>query len=233
MSTSGITTWELTEQQLVNAAYRKTGYLAEGQTLGTEAMSNGVEALNGVITLLQTLGMPLWKRITIPETLSATSQVYTIPAGVKVAQVVLIQSGGSQYDLIEKSLYDFNRLPTNGGPATPVHYTVQPTIANTTVSLWPLLSDAGTLSSSSITIVYQKKFDGMFNTTDTLDFPSYWTIPIIYATAIQLAPEGGLPLADRNSLRAEYKEYLDMAQGYGDEDGSLYLAPDFMNKMIR
>ena len=64
MATSGNTSWELTRDQLVTAAYKKLAYLAEGQTLSAEALADGVEAMNGVITLLETEGMPLWKRTT-------------------------------------------------------------------------------------------------------------------------------------------------------------------------
>lgn len=229
MATSNNTSWELTRDQLVIASYKKLAYLAEGQTLSAEALADGVEALNAVITLLETEGMPLWKRTTQVFACSTTSQVYILTAGVKLAQVVLKDvDGGAQYDLIEKSLYDFNRLPSNAGPGTPVHYTYQPTIPTGTLSIWPLLSDSTTVTQKQIVAVYQKKFDGFFAAGETMDFPSYWTQAIIYGTAVALAPQAGTPLQDREVLMKEFLTYKKMAADYGDEDGSLYMQPDFM-----
>jgi hypothetical protein len=226
VATSGNTSWELASTALVNAAYRKLGYLAEGQTISAEALANGVEALNSIIAYLQTKGMPLWKRTTSTHTPSASSQVFTLTAGVKVADVVLSITNGARWSLVEKSLYDFNRLPSSAAAAAPVHYTVQPTLASTTVSLWPLTSDTSTIANATISIIYQKKFDGMISAGDTLDFPSYWTQGIIFKLACALAPEAGLPTQDRTLLKAEADEAIEAAADYGDEDGSLFVQPN-------
>jgi hypothetical protein len=228
MSTSGNTSWDLQSTAIVSAAYRKLGYLAEGQTLDPIPLANGVEALNAIVAYLETKGMPLWKRTTTTVAPSLTSQVYTVADAVKVAQVVLVNTGGAQYSLIEKSQYDFNALPTNGGPGVPVHYTVQPTLTTSTVSIWPLTSDATTVANVTLRIVYQKKFDGFFSAADTLDFPSYWLQGIILKLAVSLAPETGLPLQDRSQLMGMAEQAIKDASDYGDEDGSLYIQPDRM-----
>ena len=225
MTTSNNTSFELNRDQIVEAAYRKLGYLALDQTLDTGALTTGVQALNAAIMMCQTDGMPLWKRTTTVVAPSVTSQVYTIDAALKIAQVSLRDTSGTQYDLIEKSLYDFNRLP-QGDTGIPVHYTAQKTINGYTVSIWPLLADSGTVSTKTIRIVYQKEFDGFFAASDTPDFPQYWTQPLIYTLAVCLAPETGLPLQDRSMLQKEADQYRKMANDYGDEDGSLYVMPD-------
>jgi len=229
MATSGIQTWELDRDELIEAAFGKIGIPGEGNTLTAAQYTEGATALNGVVTLLQTHGMPLWKRTTTSHTPSVTTQVYTLTAAVKVVQVVLLDDNGSQYDLIEKSRYDFNRLPSDA-IGTPVHYTVQPTIGSATVSIWPLVSDATTVTQKTISVVYQKKFDGFTASGETLDFPSYWTLPIIYSLAVTLAPTYGLPLADRQLLTKERDAMIASADGYGDEDGSLFIQPDYQGK---
>lgn len=229
MSTSNNTTWALQRDAIVNAAYRKVGFLAQDQTLEATPLAIGVEALNGVVALLVTNGMPLWKRTTSTVALSATSQVYTVASAEKISQVVLVNSNGSQYELIEKSLYDFNRLPqTTANPATPVHYYAQKTLTGYTVSIWPLVADTTSIAQMTIKIVYQKQFDGFFSATDDLDFPSFWTQPVIYQLAAALAPETGLPLADRQMLGKEADMFTKMASDYGDEDGSFFMQVDYL-----
>lgn len=226
MSTSGNTSFELNRDEIVNAAYRKLGYLALDQALDAGALTVGVQALNAAVMMCQTDGMPLWKRTTTTVIPSIVSQIYTIDAAVKIAQVVLSDVlAGTRYDLIEKSLYDFNRLP-QGDSGIPVHYTAQKTLNGYTVSIWPLLADAGSTTTKQINIVYQREFDGFFSASDTPDFPQYWTQALIYTLAVVLAPETGLPLQDRQMLNVEAKEYRKMANDYGDEDGSFYVMPD-------
>jgi len=226
MSTSSNTSWELNRNTLIEAAYRKIGLPGEGNTLSAGQYTDGLEALNGVISLAVTDGMPLWKRTTEAVTPSASSQVYTISNAVKVEAVFLRDSGGVQYELRNKSLYDFNRLPRNS-VGVPVHWTWQPSIEGGTVSIWPLTSDTSTVSTKTIQIIYQKEFYGFTSTTtDTPDFPSYWSLGLVYKTALVLAPENGVPLEDRKLLLAEANNYWKQASDYGDEGGSFFVQPD-------
>ena len=43
--------------------------------------------------------------------------------------------------------------------------------------------------------------------------------------AVALAPENGVPIADRQDLRAEAQMYWGQATSYSDEDGSLFVQP--------
>jgi hypothetical protein len=225
MTTSSNTSWELNRDSLITAAYAKIGIPGEDNSLTNTQLTDGASRLNGIIALAVTNGMPLWKRVTQNVTPSTTSQVYTVADAIKVADVFLHDTGGVRYSLQEKSLYDFNRLPTNS-IGIPVHYMFQPSIQGGTVSIWPLTSDTSTVSTKTIEIVYQKEFDGMFSSTDTFDFPAYWTMGLTYKLAVALAPEYGVPLQDRQLLIKEAELYWKEAADYGDEAGSLYIQPD-------
>lgn len=227
MSTSGNTSWELTRDDIISAALRKIGVLAEGQVANAEQISNGAQALNSLISLFETKGMPLWKRTEQVITPVLGQQAYTVTNAVKLAQVVLrYVNNSTQYELIGKSEYDFNQLPQgtiNAGIA--VHYYFQPGIENGTLNIWPV-PDAGMVANNTLVAVKQKEFDGFFSAGETPDFPPYYTDALIYTLASRLAPEYGVPLADRQMLKAEAKEYTDEAFDYGDEDGSFFLMPN-------
>jgi hypothetical protein len=224
MTTSGSTSWELTRNQIIEQMYAKLGIPGEGNTLTATQYTDGATALNAVIALAVTDGMPLWKRTTEALTLSTTSQVYTLSNAIKVFAVYVRDSDGVQYEIENKSLYDFNNLPrSNNG--TPVHWTFQPSIQGGTISLWPLTSDSTTATTKTCQVVYQKEFDNFTASTETPDFPAYWTLALIYKTAVVLAPDVGLPLADRQELKQQAKEYWELASNAGDEDGSFYIQP--------
>lgn len=225
MATSNDTSWELNRNQLITRAYAKIGIPGEGNSLSATQISDGAESLNAVIALAVTDGMPLWKRTTASQTPSASSQVYTLSNAVKIAAVYLRDTSGEQYELQNKSLYDFMRLPRDTA-SVPTHWTWQPSIQGGTVSIWPLTSDTSTIANKTIQIVYQKEFDGFTSSTETLDFPAYWTLAIVYRLAVLLAPEHGVPLEDRKALIQEAGGYWKQASDYGDEDGSIYFQPE-------
>lgn len=227
MTTSGNTSWELTRDDIIATVLRTVGALAEGQTATTQQVSDVSQALNAVVSLFQTKGMPLWKRTNEVIPLVLAQQAYTITDAVKLPQVILQYTDGStQYELIEKSEYDFNSLPQGtSNPGIPVHYYFQPGISNGTLTIWPAPT-AGAVSTNQLYIVKQKKFDGFFAAGETPDFPSYYTLGLIYETACVVAPQFGVPLDDRKALRIDANAYTEQAFDYGDEDGSFYLQPD-------
>jgi hypothetical protein len=225
MATSGNIAWELNRNELITRAYAKLGIPGEGNSLSTQQITDGAEALNAVVATAVTDGMPLWKRTTATQTPSITSQVYTLSSAVKIAAVFLVDSSGTQYELTNKSLYDFKRLSTIS-VGVPVHWMWQPSIQGGVVSIWPPKSDATTVTNKTIQIVYQKEFDGFTASTETLDFPAYWTLAIVYKTAVLLAPEHGIPLEDRKLLMTEAAAFWKNASDYGDEDGSMFFVPE-------
>lgn len=225
MATSGSTSFELTRDEIIQAALRKVGAIALGQTPSATEYINAAQALNSLIQLLHTDGMPLWKRVQTAVTLVNGTQTYTITDAVKVFQVILVNTGSDdQYELQHKSLYDFLGLPTTSG-GVPVHWYGQPKVQDFTVGIWPT-PDATTVSNYSLLVVSQKEFDGFTASGETPDFPPYWTDALIYHLAVRLAPEYGVPLADRQLLIKEADAYKAMATSYGDEDGSLFVQPN-------
>lgn len=224
MATSGDISFELTGDQIIAAAMRKVGALAKGQTPDAEDLTNGRQALNSLITLFSTDGMPLWKReeVVVPLTLGVTK--YTVTGALKNPQVVLQVLGADvEWDLILRSEYDLNRLPSSTG--TPVHYGFTPEISSGAIRIWPA-PDASAVTQYQLLVVYQRKFDGFVSGSNTPDFPSFWTDAIIYGLAVRIAPEFGVPLADRQLLMKEADTYFKMAKDYGDEDGSLFIMVD-------
>lgn len=226
MTTSANTTYESNRDNIIKAALRKCGALAEGETPSTESITNCSQALNNIVLRFATLGMPLWKRIEQTVTIVAGTKDYTINNVLQVTQVVLKDTtGGTQYELIPKDRYDYNRLPSNTS-GLPVHYTFIPGLENGTLTLWPT-PDTGAATNKTLLVTYQKEFDGFTASGDTPDFPAYWTDAIVYELAVNIAPEYGVPLQDRAMLKGEAKAYLDQAQGYGDDKFSMFIQPDF------
>jgi hypothetical protein len=233
MTTSGVTVYEITRNQIIEAAMRKCGRLAKGQSADSTDLANGMLALNGVIAARQTMGMPLWARQDYSVTLVAGQRDYTIgdgqtidtPFPLKMQKVVLeTVTGGSMREIFPTAYQDFRLLNTES-TGVPVSYTYQPKINLGVLSVWPL-PDSTSASAYSLKLTYQRPFEGFSAAGETPDFPQEWQLALIYSLAVTLAPEYGVPLEDRKMLQMEAKVYTDSAAQGGAEEASIYFKPD-------
>lgn len=227
MATSGVYIFQMTRDQIITAALRKLGVIAEGQTPSSTNLTDGQFAVNGAIAQLKGLGMPLWARS--EYTFTPTTSPYTIGTGmtlntqfpVKLLQAFRTENNAKvPMEIVARET--FNILPTSSS-GTPIKVNYQPFINSGIVSLWPTPSSTNT---STVTLVYQRPFQYFTSASETVDFPEEWQIPLIYQTAVLLAPEWGIPLQDRQSLRSELKEYIEMATFVGQEDASFFISPE-------
>ncbi len=73
MATSGSSTFDLTRNELIAAALRKVGVIAQGESAGAEQIREASEALNVVVKNLE--GFRLWKRGWLTINLIAANEV--------------------------------------------------------------------------------------------------------------------------------------------------------------
>jgi hypothetical protein len=233
MATSGDTTYELTRNQFIEAAMRKCGRLAKGQSADSTDLANGMLALNSIIAEYQTLGMALWARTDYSVTLVAGQRNYTIgdgqtintPFPLKMQKVVLeTVTGGSMREIFPTAYQDFRLLNTES-TGVPVSYTYQPKVNLGVLSLWPL-PDATSAAAYTLQLTYQRPFEGFSAAGETPDFPQEWQNALIYNLAVALAPEYGVPLEDRKLLMQEAEKHLNTALQGSAEEASFYFQVD-------
>ena len=228
MTTSNTYSFQMTRDELITASLRKLGVLAEGQTPTAQNLSDGQVALNGAIAQLRAKGLPLWARS--EYTWTPTTSTYTIGVGqtlntpfpVKMLQAFRTENN-AKIPMELTARQDFNILPTTTSANSPLKLNYQPFVNTGTITLWPIPDNTNT---ATVTIVYQRPFQYFTASTETADFPEEWQLPLIYTTAVLLAPEWGIPLQDRQLLKNEAMEYVMMAEQVGGEDASFYLAPE-------
>lgn len=235
MSTSGVTTWQLTSDEIVTAALRKIAVISSGVAASTTQKSDATQALNAMLKSFQAKGMPLWAIKDFSFALTAT-RTYTIGTGQTVstpAPLKIIQAYNKDTTAITstpmnvKTRYDYNlNQPTSTSTGTPVDLEYEPGLQVGTMHIWPL-PDAYSIANRQITIIYQRPFEDMVNTTDNLDFPQYWHEAVIYGLAWRLAPEYGIPIQDLSKLEGTARYHLEEALSFGTEEGSLFLQPDW------
>lgn len=237
MSTSGVTTWQMTSDQIVEAALRKLAVISSGVSMSSTQRTEAVQAMNAMLKTFQTKGMPLWAIKEYSFALTATrtyaigaSQTVNTPAPLKIVQAYIKHTTDlTSIPLRVNNRYDYNQtqpVSTTDGIPVELEYTIPGQTQIGTIRVWPQ-PDSDSVSNRQITLVYQRPFEDMVNTTDNLDFPQFWHEAVIFGLAWRLSPEYGLPLKDRDDLRDMAKYHLDEALAFGTEEGSLFIVPDW------
>jgi hypothetical protein len=234
MSTSGTTSWSLQRDAVINGALRKLSVLSGGSAPEAFEVTNAAEALNAMIKGFQADGMPVWaiKKYTF-TTVSGTSaysigigQTLATPVPLKVLQAYRNQSSGVNVPMNIYTNYNYNLLPLTTSSGVPINLYYQPQATLGTVNLWPIPND----STTTITLVYQRPFEDMTTSADDFDFPSYWTEAMIYGLAWRLGGEYGIPIQDRSVLSKEAEFFHQQALSFGQEEGSVYMQPDWSGR---
>lgn len=234
MTTSGTTLFSLTRNQLAEASLRKLGVLAEGVSANSIQLATAMEAQNTVISLLQTVGMPIWLRKKYDFNLTAAQADYLIGVGqaldtpfpIKIHQAILVNtSTNTTLEMEVPSYYDYYRLAPGVSSGIPIKLYYQPNVNYGTLTVWPT-PDTVAAASYQVKLLYTRPLEMFTAAGETLDFPQEWYAPIVYKTAVLLAPEYGIPLADRTALKAEAKEYQEIAESIGSDNSSVYFVPE-------
>lgn len=227
MATSGITTYTRTVQQVVDAAYRKTGIMAKGQTADGTELTEGIEALNLVIAELRGEGLNLWKLINTTLTMVAGQAEYTLAQPNKLAKLyqAWLQDNSSQskIPLNVVSIFNYNFFPL-GNNGTPVQIVYEPKNSSGKITLWPA-PNSTILSTKTLHLVGETELEVATDAAQTIDFPTEWYNTVIYYTALSLAVENNVPLQDRSKLAEEAKMHLEMAKATNNENASLFFQP--------
>lgn len=229
MATSNVYSVQYSRDQLITAGLRKLGVLGESQVPSPQNLLDGSMALNMVVGLLRAKGMPMWARATYtfsttPTILSytiGTGQTFDTPYPLKMLQAYR-SSNGTVIDMDVEPDYNFNQLPTSSS-GIPLKLAYQALNNYGIIKLWP--TPDTTVTDSTFTIVYQRPFQYFNTSTDTMDFPEEWYLPLVYNLAVVLAPEWGVPLPDRQMLSAQADKFTEEVLGMGGEDASMFIQP--------
>lgn len=230
MATSGSTDFSVTRDDIISRALRLIGAIAQGESPTTEQLNEAAIALNGLVKAWQADGMPLWALKTYSIALTSGTSSYRIGVGefintpkpLRVTQAYnhdTVSNVDIPMRIITKQEYNILGNKTSSGNPIQVYYDPQNTYGDLYVFPVPTTVEA---TNNVINIIYQRPFEDFDSATDTPDFPSEWYDAVVFGLAVRLAPEYGLPVDQRQALRAEAKEIKDAALGMGTEEGSLY-----------
>lgn len=233
MATSGSTNFSVNRDELIRSAFEKIGMALEGEALEAEDINVASRHLNMQIKAMQAHGLQIWKRKSQSITLVANQASYTLGPSGNVSMVRPLRilscdrknSSNTTTSLNKLSLSDYEDLPNKEQTGLPVNYFYDPTLTNGTLKVW-LVPGTAEAAEYTLEVVYSAPIEDMDSSTDDFDFPQEWYEAIMLGLAYRLSSLYGLELNERQILRQDAREALDLALSFDIEYTSIYFQPD-------
>lgn len=226
MATSGSTNYSYNRDQIITAALRKLGVVAQGESPSTVQKNEASEALNLMTKAFISEGMPLWKIDEYDLPLEEGTSSYTITT--RMLKVVQAYRSDGTIDIPLRVITrdEYNRLGNKTSQGFPVSIYHNPRLSDSVVKVYPT-PDSVSETSWTLKLTYQKIFDDFDTSADDPDFPQEWYEALVYCLADRLAPEYGLSVVERKLIKEEAKTAKEYAVSFGTEEGSLYFQCDW------
>jgi hypothetical protein len=180
-------TANLTRDQLITLAYKDIGALADGETLSSSLLADGILKLNLIIRELDATGKWLWTEKSTSITLVANQWVYDstsgLPTDLREPDRISYRDGLADdwpVELVTREGYEAINNKTQQGDPAKAWLTVNRAIGSQTLTIWPALATVNTQSviTGTDAIVYKcirgHTADSTNHPITGANYPLYW-----------------------------------------------------------
>lgn len=181
-----------TALQLVTASLRKLGAVAAGETPDADEQSDALESLNQILESWNLKGLALFRRENAAYTLVPSQQAYSVGSGADfdggrpiTLHSAFVTRGGIDYPLAVLTQSEWNDIlqkSTESQLPEAVYY--EPTFPDGTLRFWPV-----PLEALPVTLAIDMQLAVVADINDDLSFPPGYERALLYALAVDLAPE--------------------------------------------
>jgi hypothetical protein len=181
-----------TALQLVTSALRKIGAVAAGEAPDASEQSDALAALNQLIESWNLQGLALYRRENVAYSLVPSQQTYTIGNGADfdgarpiTLNGAFVTRGGIDYPVVPLTQQQWNDIlqkSTESQLPEAVYY--EPTFPDGTLRFWP-----APLESLTVTLAINMQLGAIADINDDMEFPPGYERALLYALAVDLAPE--------------------------------------------
>lgn len=245
MSTSGVTNFQVTRDQIITAALQDLSVLEEGAEPSTTIIQKASFSLNLIIKNWQIDGIKLWTIDNLVVPLVSGQTLYTIGPDVgndiitnkplKVIQGFLRNTSVTpNVDIPMQALsrQEYNMLGSKAstGVMNSYFYNPKTTYGQLDVYLTP---DSDTATNYDLYLVVQRPLMDMVKPSDNFDFPSEWFLALKWGLMSELSSSYDKTLAERQYIDSKAKFFKDSLEDWDVENASVYFVPDIrmgMNK---
>jgi hypothetical protein len=233
MTTSGTAVFTVTRDDVIGAALRSLKVIADGQTIGTNDLTNCALALNLLLKGLATEGYLPWLYQTISFTLTATTASYTIAesgAAVTAYRPLRIASAyrrdastpPNDIPLSPLSRQEYEQTTPKTMPGYPTSYYYDPQLTAGIFYVWPVPADA----TQTARLLVERPVQDITGATQNFDLPQEWFLPLRWILADEVSEEYELDDATIKRIAARAKYWREKIADFSREEASVLFQPN-------
>ena len=210
MSTSGVITFNLTAQQLIDAALQKITVLGEGESASGNQYTDAQRELNLLMLTWSQQGPNLWTAAegTAIPLISGTATYTLSPRPRSVATVRFAVNGVEQRPMTEWDREDWSRFPQKAQTGAPYKYLVDRQRTGTTLTFWPIPNQTGVWTAP---YSYERVWESVTQPSQDIDVPQEWLETVMVNLASRLADDYRLNGPNIDRVRDRAMKLYDMA----------------------
>lgn len=225
MTTSGVSTFNLVTNELIDESFDLIGIGSEGEAI-TEDMYTRAQRSANLIVKSWGAKPHLWLKTERSVTLLADTASYALtPKPMRVTSVRRrITTGALDTPMSELAREEYFDMPNKTQSSIPVSFYYDPQATAGTLYVWPCPS-ADTASTMTLQLTYLRRMEDFVGTADDGDFPQEWleafTLALAVPLAVKYAPD------KVTMIKALADEKFISLSGFDHDPASLYLQPDY------
>jgi hypothetical protein len=225
LAVSGVNTFTVTRDNIIDAALRTLGVIGLGETPTSEDYTNCSQALNIMIKSWAKKGFPLFVNSTETVNLVASTSSYTLtnrPVRVFGGRIRNTDSVDTEVLLISAEEYDTIGDKTITGTPNQIYY--DNTLTGT-LYVYPVPDS--TSADYTLYVDVQRMFYDMNSSSDNFDFPQEWYQALKWGLAAEVAIEYGIDIQLLSYYEQKADFYADEAFNFSVEEPSVFFTMDY------
>lgn len=187
MGLSGVRTFNLARNEIINTALRKLGVLSSGEVASGTHLAEAQQALNVMIQDWQNEDIFLWTQSDDLQLLTADTLSYSLDANIIEISNVFFRHNGIDTVLTPLSREEYKALADKDLTGTPSRYYIDSQLANPVLYLWPVYQYSTKVATGTDANKYLCTVDHASSSDNKpitgADYTDFWELTTETATA--------------------------------------------------
>ena len=223
MTTSGVTTGQMTARDIVTQALTLIGVARPGRVPSAADGILGLTSLNWALKSLQQMGANIWRTQDVTYTVLANTIATTLtPDVIDVISARVVIPNAYERTLARWERGEYADLPNKGVVGSPTCFTFVKETNDSMIRLWPV-----PYVDMTLTAQVARTIEDVTNLSQTIDLPQEWTETVFYMLADRLIDSFGVAESSPATAQriAKRAQALLAASLDADRPGSVYMKP--------
>lgn len=202
MTTSGVTAWEMTANDLIAKAMGELAIIDPGESPDAEEATDCLSSLNGMLKSWALKGVSLFREASSTIATTAATASVTLGAGIRtISSARLVVSATNERMLWPMNRRDYLSLPNKAAVGQPTMYYLDRQRDAAILYLWPVSATI-----ASIKLDYDRFPETVTALTQTLDIREELHETVWSNLALRIAGMFGVPIPPELAIRAPMLE---------------------------